>query len=120
LVGKRTAGALAYVAHRDCGDLFGTAYDPATITILWFAGATPSRRMQFGLVSGVFAYTTSVNIVERPEGLTIALWFFGWTEGNPVTCLLKFLAFGEGDTAPVAREVLRQAEPDRRPRIHVC
>ena len=47
--------------------------------------------------------------------------YFGWTEGNPVAYLLKFLAFGEGDTAPVAREVLRQAEPrpERRPRIHV-
>jgi len=47
--------------------------------------------------------------------------YFGWTEGNPIAYLLKFLAFGEGDTAPVAREVLRQTEPDpmRRPRIHV-
>ncbi len=47
--------------------------------------------------------------------------YFGWTEGNPVTYLLKFLAFGEGDTAPVCREVLRKAEPNpaRRPRIHV-
>jgi hypothetical protein len=47
--------------------------------------------------------------------------YFGWTEGNPIVYLLKFLAFGEGDTAPVTREVLRQAEKDplRRPRIHV-
>jgi hypothetical protein len=47
--------------------------------------------------------------------------YFGWTEGNPVLYLLKFLAFGEGDTAPVAREVLRKAEADplRRPRVHV-
>lgn len=47
--------------------------------------------------------------------------YFGWTEGNPVVYLMKFLAFGEGDTAPVTREVLRQAEsnPARRPRIHV-
>ncbi len=47
--------------------------------------------------------------------------YFGWTEGNPITYLLRFLAFGEGDTAPVAREVLRQAEPrpEHRPRIHV-
>jgi hypothetical protein len=47
--------------------------------------------------------------------------YFGWSEGNPITYLLKFLAFGEGDTAPVCREVLRKAEadPERRPRIHV-
>jgi hypothetical protein len=47
--------------------------------------------------------------------------YFGWTEGNPVVYFLKFLAFGEGDTAPVTREVLRQAEPNpqRRPRIHL-
>ena len=47
--------------------------------------------------------------------------YFGWTEGNPVVYVLKFLAFGEGDTAPVTREVLRQAEPvpARRPRIHI-
>ena len=47
--------------------------------------------------------------------------YFGWTEGNPITYVLKFLAFGEGDTAPVTREVLRKHEPDplRRPRVHV-
>ncbi len=47
--------------------------------------------------------------------------YFGWTEGNPISYLLKFLAFGEGDTAPVTREVLRQYEsnPLRRPRVHV-
>jgi hypothetical protein len=47
--------------------------------------------------------------------------YFGWTEGNPISYVLKFLAFGEGDTAPVTREVLRKSEPDpmRRPRVHV-
>ena len=47
--------------------------------------------------------------------------YFGWTEGNPVAYVLKYLALGEGDTAPITREVLRQAEPDpeRRPRIHL-
>jgi hypothetical protein len=57
----------------------------------------------------------------RDQTGTIPHAYFGWTEGNPVVYLLKFLAFGEGDTAPVTREVLRQAEPRplRRPRIHV-
>jgi hypothetical protein len=328
--GEANGRALAYIAHRDFGHVFGTVYDLATITILWFAGAsamaglltliprylprygmapewarasrplvliitgiaflvtvlfsadvdaqagayatgvltlmtsvafaaalsTPRLRVAFSIVFAVFVYTTAVNIAERPEGLTIALWFiaimvvsslvsrvmrstelrahgvdyddnatrmidsargaplriianrpdtgrveeydlklkeareahhlppdarvvfleiysgdasafsdvlsvkgrrvgehtvlstrspaipnaiaailldlrdrtgvtphayFGWTEGNPITYLLRFLAFGEGDTAPVAREVLRQAErqPERRPRIHV-
>jgi hypothetical protein len=47
--------------------------------------------------------------------------YFGWSEGNPVTYLMKYIAFGEGDTAPVTHEVLRQAEknPERRPVVHV-
>ena len=47
--------------------------------------------------------------------------YFGWSEGNPISYLLKYLAFGEGDTAPVTHEVLRKAErePDRRPIVHV-
>ncbi|WP_413250112.1 amino acid transporter [Sinomonas flava] len=47
--------------------------------------------------------------------------YFRWTEGNPVTNLTKFLFFGEGEIAPVTREVLREAEPDitERPWVHV-
>jgi hypothetical protein len=47
--------------------------------------------------------------------------YFAWSEGNPIVFMLRYLFFGQGDTAPVAREVLRQAEPDpgRRPKIHV-
>lgn len=329
--GEANGRALAYLAHKDLGDLFGTVYDLATIGTLWFAGASalagllnlipqylprygmapdwaratrplvliitgiagvvtiafdadvnaqggayatgvlmlmtssalavaiayPERRSTYGPIFLVFAYTTVMNIVERPEGIQIATWFivaivgaslvsrvmrstelriegieydelaeelvneaarrqslriianrpdagdraeyakkldealmshhlpsdalilflevrpgdtsgfsnrlkvsgadvdgfyvlrctssaipntiaallldlrdrtgtiphayFGWTEGNPFTYLLRFLAFGEGDTAPVCREVLRQAEPspEARPRIHV-
>jgi ABC-type polysaccharide/polyol phosphate export permease len=57
----------------------------------------------------------------RDETKQIPHAYFGWTEGNPILYLMKFLALGEGDTAPVTREVLRQNEsnPLRRPRIHV-
>ena len=47
--------------------------------------------------------------------------YFGWTEGNPIAYVLRFILFGEGDTAPVTHEVLREAEPvlERRPIVHV-
>lgn len=47
--------------------------------------------------------------------------YFGWSEGNPLAYLLKYIAFGEGDTAPTTHEVLRQAEadPEKRPTVHV-
>ncbi len=47
--------------------------------------------------------------------------YFGWTEGNPLRYVFKFVFFGEGETAPLAREILRQVErnPACRPRILV-
>jgi hypothetical protein len=47
--------------------------------------------------------------------------YFSWSEGNPIVFMLRYLLFGEGDTAPVTREVLRKAEPnvEMRPMIHV-
>ena len=46
--------------------------------------------------------------------------YFGWSE-EIQSYLLRYIAFGEGDTAPVTHEVLRQAEkdPERRPIVHV-
>jgi hypothetical protein len=47
--------------------------------------------------------------------------YFHWGSKNPIAYLFDYVAFGRGDTAPVTREVLRQAEPDerKRPAIHV-
>lgn len=47
--------------------------------------------------------------------------YFEWNEGNPISNMLRYLVTGTGEVAPVTREVLRRAEPDRkrRPDVHV-
>jgi hypothetical protein len=47
--------------------------------------------------------------------------YFEWTEGNPVRHFLRYLVLGQGEVAPVTREILRQAvpEPELRPHVHV-
>lgn len=57
----------------------------------------------------------------RDETGKIPHVYFGWSEGNPIAYLIRYLLFGEGDTAPVTREILRQAEadPELRPSVHV-
>jgi hypothetical protein len=48
--------------------------------------------------------------------------YFNWGERHPALYLVKYLLFGQGDTAPLTREILRRVEPDaeKRPAVHVA
>ena len=56
----------------------------------------------------------------RDEKKKVPHAYFAWSEGNPFLYLIRYVLSGQGDVAPVTREILRQAEPDpeRRPAIH--
>ena len=47
--------------------------------------------------------------------------YFTWSDGNPIRHLLRYVLFGEGDTAPITHEILRVAEENvqKRPSVHV-
>ena len=41
--------------------------------------------------------------------------YFKWTEGNPAANSLRYLLFGDGEVAPVTREVLRRGRARPQP-----
>ncbi len=47
--------------------------------------------------------------------------YFTWSEGNPILLVLRFLFLGDGYTAPMTHEILREAiaDPNVRPLVHV-
>ena len=60
-----------------------------------------------------------IDITKRTDKL--AHIYFTWPEGNPLVLVFRFLFFGDGYTAPMTHEILREAvpTPERRPLVHV-
>jgi len=79
-----------------------------------------SHRVLRGISTAVPNAIAAFLLFLREDKGKIPHAYFNWSEGHPFLYLIQYVLSGEGDVAPVMREVLRKAEPNpqRRPAIH--
>jgi len=98
-----------------------TVTDPSDFETELFARGEIHQDQRVLAVTGSSVPTALAALVLHVRDLTGRRphLYFGWTEGSPLANLLRYLVLGQGEVAPVTREILRRAERDRARRPHV-
>jgi hypothetical protein len=99
---------------------FSTDLQVTAVEVPGVAGGRPYRVLSVEAAAIPNSIAAILLAVRDRTGLNPHV-YFEWTEGNPLVNLLRFLVVGEGEVAPVTREIIRRAVPDRdqRPHMHV-